>query len=246
MSVQEANQSNNVVDTEKSKIEKRLNPVQYYVKFSFSITYIFLLTTATITFIEAIRTEYPKIRHILNLETAISLIGGYFYSVFLEKISTYDKLDKVIDWADITSTRYIDWSMTTPLMLIALCLALSHKIGKDIKIEVISFIVILNILMLYLGYLGEVKSMNRYTACFFGFIAFFTMFYLIFSNFVLPKYDLGNYILFSIFTTVWTLYGVVYLLNEEYKNIAMNILDCISKCCIGLGLWAYLAKVIVL
>jgi hypothetical protein len=41
---------NPVVDDDKSKVEKRVNPVQYYVKFSFSITYIFLITTATITF----------------------------------------------------------------------------------------------------------------------------------------------------------------------------------------------------
>ena len=46
-----------LIDDEKSKLEKKENPVQYYVKFSFNITYIFLLTTATITFIEAIRTS---------------------------------------------------------------------------------------------------------------------------------------------------------------------------------------------
>lgn len=37
------------------------------MKASFVITYILLLTTATITFIEAIRTQVPYVRHILNL-----------------------------------------------------------------------------------------------------------------------------------------------------------------------------------
>ena len=41
-------------------------------------------------------------------------------------------------------------------------------------------------------------------------------------------------------------YGVVYMFNEEYKNISMNILDCIAKCFVGLGLWAYFSKIIVL
>ena len=36
-----------------------------------------------------------------------------------------------------------------------------------------------------------------------------------------------------------------YMLNEEYKNISMNILDFIAKCFIGLGLWAYYTKVLV-
>ena len=58
------------------------------IHFSFMITYIILLTTATITFIEAIRTSSPQIRHIFNLETAISVVEGYFYSVFVTKINT--------------------------------------------------------------------------------------------------------------------------------------------------------------
>ena len=36
--------------------------------FSFYTTYVFLMTTATITFIEAMRTNIPEIRNILNLE----------------------------------------------------------------------------------------------------------------------------------------------------------------------------------
>ena len=88
---------NPVVGDDKSKEEKKTNPVQFYVKFSFSITYIFLLTTATITFIEAMRTNTPTVRHVINLETAVSLIASYFYSVFLEKISVFEKEDREID-----------------------------------------------------------------------------------------------------------------------------------------------------
>jgi len=237
---------NPVVGDEKSKIEKRINPVQYYVKFSYSITYIFLLTTATITFIEAMRTSSPSIRHVLNIETAISLIAGYFYSVFLEKISAYEKDDKTIDWADMSATRYIDWSMTTPFMLLALCLVLSQNIGKSVTLKIILGVVLLNYIMLYIGYLGEANSMSRIHATLFGFVAFFGLFYLIFINYVAPVYNKSNYILFWFFAIVWGLYGVVYLFNEEYKNISMNILDCIAKCFVGLGLWAYFSKIIVL
>ena len=208
---------NPVVGDEKSKIEKRVNPIQYYVKFSFSITYIFLLTTATITFIEAMRTNSPTARHVLNLETAISIIAGYFYSTFLEKISAYEKDDKIIDWADMTSTRYIDWSMTTPLMLLALCVVLAQNIGKSVTLKVIMGVIVLNFIMLYLGHLGEVKSMDRLSAMLFGFVAFFGMFYLIFTNYVAPKYVKSNYILFGFFVGVWGLYGVVYMLNEELQ-----------------------------
>jgi bacteriorhodopsin len=237
---------NPVVGDEKSKIEKHVNPVQYYVKFSFSITYIFLLATATITFIEAMRTNSPTVRHVLNLETAISVIAGYFYSTFLEKISAYEKDDKVVDWADMTATRYIDWSMTTPLMLLVLCMVLAKNVGKSVTLKVITGVIVLNFIMLYLGHLGETRQMPRLNAMIFGFVAFFGMFYLIFTNYVAPKYIKSNYILYGFFFIIWALYGVVYMINEEYKNISMNILDCIAKCFVGLGLWAYFSKIIVL
>ena len=55
------------------------------VKNTFYITYAFLMTTATITFIEAIRTKDMKIRNILNLETCISVVAGFFYTKFVEE-----------------------------------------------------------------------------------------------------------------------------------------------------------------
>jgi len=235
---------NPIVEDDSSKKEKKANPVQYYVKFSFSITYIFLLTTATITFIEAIRTNNANVRHILNLETAISVIAGYFYSVFLDKISVYEKEDRKIDWADMSLTRYIDWSMTTPLMVLVLCLVLSDNIGKSVTLSVFLTVVVINFLMLYFGYLGEAGQMARSAACLFGFVAFAGMFGIIYNQFVRPVYKFSNYIIFGVFMALWILYGIVYLLNDIYKNIAMNVLDSLAKCFFGLGLWAYYSKII--
>jgi bacteriorhodopsin len=213
------------------------------VYFSFYITYVLLLTTATITFIEAIRTQNPKIRHILNLETCISIVAGYFYSLFIVKLDESQKENNKIKWSEITQTRYIDWSITTPLMLLTLCLVLGSNIQKTVPFSTFIIIVFLNYLMLYIGYLGEEQQINRTTASIFGFIPFIGMFYLIFSRFVLPKFLVDNYILFTIYVIIWSLYGIVYLLSEESKNVAMNILDFTSKCFIGIGLWAYYTKI---
>jgi bacteriorhodopsin len=211
------------------------------VMFSFTITYIFLLTTATITFIEAIRTQSPTVRHVLNLETAVSLIAGYFYSVFLEKIN-----NKKIDWKEINTLRYVDWAMTTPLMLLAFSLVLSGNIKKALSLSLFLTIVALDYVMLYLGYMGETGQLERWTAWGLSFAAFFGMFGLIYKNFIAPMYNLSNNIIFSIFVGIWTMYGVFYLMDNKYKNIGMNTLDCLAKCCFGLGLWAYFSKILVL
>jgi hypothetical protein len=50
----------------------------------------------------------------------------------------------------------------------------------------------------------------------------------------------------SIQTALRYLKALVQNPNEEYKNIVMNVLDCIAKCFVGLGLWAYFTKLIVL
>ena len=229
----------------KDKVDIKKNPIKYYVKASFMITYILLLTTATITFIEAMRTKVPDIRHVLNLETCISIVAGYFYSVFLAQIEGFGKDDKPIDWSEISKTRYIDWSITTPMMLLTLCIVLGMHTNKKINIFTLLLIVVLNYIMLYIGYLGETAVLSHFNGMILGFIPFFVMFYIIYINFVQSKFIFANYFLYFFYLLVWGMYGIVYMLPETYKNITMNILDCTAKCLIGLGLWVYYSKTVV-
>ena len=215
-----------------------------YIKFSFTITYILLLTTGTITFIEAIRTKTPYVRHILNLETCISIIAGYFYSIFIAHIDKYESEGKQVDWNDIIQTRYLDWSITTPLMLLALCLVLSNNIGTEIHFASFILILVLNYVMLLLGFLGEIGTLSRWNADISGFTAFFAMFAIIFYLYVYPKYSQPNYILYFLYLIVWSFYGVVYMFDVYTKNILTNILDLTAKSIIGLGLWVYYTKII--
>ena len=63
---------------------------------TFYITYAFLMTTATITFIEAIRTKNPKIRNILNLETCISVVAAFYYGQFVDDLQRVLIMKKLI------------------------------------------------------------------------------------------------------------------------------------------------------
>ena len=202
---------------------------------TFHLTYVVLLTTATITIIEALRTANPMVRHILNLETCISIIAAYFYSVFLEKIKG------PYTWPEITKIRYLDWSITTPFMLLALCLAMTYNVGTHLHLSLILTIVCLNYLMLGVGYLGETQRLPRIEASVIGFIPFFIMFWLIYG---LVGKSVANKVLFWLYFVVWSMYGLVYLLDEETKQMLTNLLDLMAKCFIGLGLWAYYTQII--
>jgi hypothetical protein len=215
------------------------------IQTSFMISYIILLTTATICFIEAIRTTSPMIRHIFNLETCISVVAGYFYYLFIEKLKGYEKK---INWKELTQLRYLDWAITTPLMLIVLCAALAYNIKVQVHASVIIPIIVLNYIMLYFGYIGESfshsKRKDKVFSSIISFAAFFMMYAIIFYYYVRPKYNLPNYVFYTLYLVAWTLYGVVYYFEEETKNICLNALDVFSKSLIGIGLWFYYTKII--
>ena len=82
-------------------ISNNINKEDNAVKVSFYITYAFLLTTATITFIEAMRNKDPKIRHILNLETCISIVASFFYTQFINKIKNTNDKNRSLNYKEI-------------------------------------------------------------------------------------------------------------------------------------------------
>ena len=229
---------------QKQLVDNILPQRNQYVKMSFMITYILLLTTATITFIEAMRTKDPVIRHIFNLETCISIVAGYFYSLFVSKIDEADKNNTPLNWNEITEFRYIDWVITTPMMLLALSVVLGYNVNVNVNFVFLMTVLILNYFMLAVGYLGEINVISRLNGMIVGFIAFFAMFFIIFMKFLTAKYSLTNYILFGFYFVVWSIYGIAYMFSEEYKNIITNILDCIAKCLIGIFLWVYYTGIV--
>lgn len=211
------------------------------VRNTFYITYVFFLTTATITFIEAMRTKDFKARHILNLETAISVIAAYFYGTFIEKLKK-----KEIDYKEINETRYLDWSMTTPIMLLVLVLAFLYNTGGRLRFGTYLIILLLNFIMLGFGYLGEIGTISKKMCFGFGFGAFFALYYYIYNTFLKGNYIFDNSILYWAFFILWSMYGLLYMMDEKIKNVGFNILDLFAKCFVGIFFWAYFTKVIVL
>lgn len=208
---------------------------------SFYLTYVFLVTTGTITFIEALRTTNPAIRHIMNLETCISVVAAFFYSVFVQKI----KESKVLDYAEINTIRYTDWFITTPLMLLVLCSVLSHAKNMKLYISTYLIILLLDVGMIGTGYLGETKILNKPVAFTLSFACYFLLFAFIYYKFLLHgKNTFICLFIFYSFLIIWSIYGLVYFLDEKIKNIIFNLLDLIAKALIGLFLWIYFTGII--
>ena len=205
---------------------------------SFYVTYAFLMTTATITFIEAIRTKNPKIRNILNLETCISVVAAFYYGNFVEDLKSG------VDYEKINVTRYVDWSITTPIMLLVLVLAFLYN-NKKGPMRFSNFLIILlfNYLMLGFGYVGEIGMLDKTWANTFGFLVFFALYYFIYVKYIAGKNNSDNNILFGAFVFLWALYGVFYTMDSVTRNVGYNVLDLFSKCFVGIFFCAYFTGV---
>ena len=234
-----------------------MNLLTYY---SFYITCSFLVTTGTITFIEALRTDIVAMRHILNLETCISIVAAYFYGNFIKTLEPLK--DKIITSSDdiekeelnklekkINTTRYVDWMITTPIMLLVLVLAFQYN-SKKKGIVFFDYLIILlfNYGMLGTGYLGELNILDKLTANIIGFIYFGLLYGFIYYKYLLKTKNGNNYnnkLLYLSFFILWALYGVFYLMKDSIKNTGYNILDLFSKCFVGIYFWSYSSNIFI-
>ena len=220
-----------------NKPNKHQKPLRYgtLLHSTFNTTYIVLFGYTCITLIEALRTNSANTRHIMNIETAVSLVAGIVYGTFVEKIK-----QPTFNLKEIIPMRYMDWMITTPLILLAVVLFYNHG-ANTVNYKCYLILIILNWLMLLFGYLGERRIISSMYGLIIGFV-FFALMLLYMFFFMIPKN--APMAVFVIFSIIWTGYGIAYLLDEEAKNIAYNILDITSKAIFGVVLWLYFGRVL--
>tara|TARA_Y100000385_G_C13032024_1_gene611219 strand:+ start:640 stop:1326 length:687 start_codon:yes stop_codon:yes gene_type:complete len=180
-----------------------------------------------------------SLKDVLKIETVVQFIEGFVYLWISFAITN---LDTMVD------RRYLDWAITTPLMLISTIIFMEYnlikeKYKKGIKTEEflqenipeIIQIVIFNGLMLLFGYLGEKNIMNKDLSIIIGFIFFFLTFRLIYSRYV--NNNDTNLKLFIFIFVIWSLYGVSAKFGPVPKNVSYNFLDIIAKNFYGLFIY---------
>ena len=181
------------------------------------------------------------LKDLLKLEVVVQIVEFIFY-VWL--IFYFNKVSQ-----NITPFRYLDWGITTPLMLITLSAFLKHDGStKDRLSDFLSKhkksvvkIVVLNSAMLLCGLLGEFGYLSAYTAAALGFIPFVLNFKYIKDTFLGETLDKQKKAVFTWFVFFWSLYGVFSTMSYTIKNTGYNILDIFAKNFFGLFL-AYVIR----
>ena len=182
---------------------------------------------------------------VLLIETIVQLVEGLFYIYIAYAI-------KSIKNDSITSRRYFDWIITTPIMLLSTIMFMEYESSKKInetittkkvltdnKKELIK-IGLYNFGMLAFGYLGETNIISKQIGIPIGFGFFGLSFYEIWDKFAYKTEKTRNLYYFLI--GVWSLYGVAAMLPILPKNIMYNILDIIAKNFYGLYIFYEIIK----
>ena len=186
-----------------------------------------------------LKPEDELLKDLLQVELYVQVVEFLFYICliyFFHQVS------------NVTPYRYLDWAITTPLMLITLSAFLNHE-GKSTSPRLRNFlfthsaavmkIISLNAAMLFFGFIGEMGYLNVYLSTALGFLPFLLNFKYIKDTFLPSRpggEDKYKNRLFNWFVFFWGLYGVCAVMSYTYKNTGYNILDIFSKNFFGLFL----------
>jgi bacteriorhodopsin len=182
------------------------------------------------------------LKDILTMELVVQVIEFIFYAYLVYMIIS-GHLSKFI-----TSHRYVDWTITTPVMLVSFIMFFKYlknpqrniRLFESIKEEKVNIIkvIIANALMLLFGFLAERSMINSTLGIALGFIPFAYMFKIIYSDYAKDT-EIAQLLYYVSFIT-WGLYGVAAALPFNQKNTMYNILDLFSKNAYGLFLYFFI------
>ena len=179
------------------------------------------------------------LKELIKIEMGVQAVELGFYVTLLKGLSQSD-LD------GMARTRYYDWVLTTPTMLFTTINYLVYEKfpNETLSInlvwqryhQVITAILMFNLLMLAVGYLGEIGRIPMKNSLMLGFVFLAFSFGLMYEFFVKDSTEEANRIFNAMFT-LWAIYGVAAGLSKENKNTAYNILDLFAKNFFGIFLY---------
>lgn len=194
-----------------------------------------IVTISALTF--DFKPRHRVLRQILLLES-ISQVVEFIYYCFV--VCYYHKI--------ITWTRYLDWVISTPLMLLTTIAFFEYRRTETFEIDDLLnefhmyVILACNWFMLVFGFLVEINRLPNTIGLPLGMLMFIVVFYTL-ADVAIRSQDVMSMIIYFIMFFVWGLYGVAATVSDVKKNVSYNILDLISKNFYGVFLFSYALSV---
>lgn len=188
------------------------------------VSQVFLGLLTLVGFARVPSEETPLVWVLLILDVTVQVIEFLFYLIFLLFVRRLE-----------TWYRYMDWFISTPIMLVTTMAFLAYLNERTISTAEfatryqndIIFVILMNSIMLGFGVCHEARWIPMIVAIPAGSLAFVLTFSAIYARLAYTT-AAGICILTFVFV-VWSLYGVAACLKYVPKNIMYNLLDIVSK-----------------
>jgi len=190
--------------------------------------------------------DHAVLRDLLLLETIVQFV----------ELTAYIAIVARFHLETMAATRYFDWVITTPVMLLTTVVFMAYSEAQGQKsaapVHLKSFlkeprnqrnlaaILGCNMGMLVFGYLGEIGVMQRAVAWLVSSIFFVGAFAILYVEYA--RKSVVGIRLFAAMFGIWSLYAVAYLLSAVNKNVMINGLDIVAKNIFGLFLAAVIFR----
>lgn len=194
-------------------------------------------TLGVLGLLQDVPPEHQPLQTALKIEMFVQMIELGFYVWFVQRFHLQT----------MAQNRYLDWFISTPLMLISLMIYFDYEYKQQEGIDTtdsvrqlfrdqrqtIATVLAANAAMLAFGYAGEMGWMSKTWSSVFGFLAFALTFSTVWQS---ASKSRNGRLLFPVTAGVWALYGVAATFPVSAKNIAFNGLDVIAKNLFGVFL----------
>jgi hypothetical protein len=172
---------------------------------------------------------------VLTIETLVQVIQLSFYTWYAFQVHRI---------GDVTRYRYLDWIITTPLMLFTTMVYFEYRNTPEEPFTLEDFwnrywkevLVVggFNLVMLIVGYLQELGLIGLVASTLVGFGGLFGSFAVMYDRFA--SKTPANLPLFWSMFSIWSFYGVAAWFPPMLKNTSYNVLDIFAKNFYGLFL----------
>jgi sensory rhodopsin len=220
-----------------------IETIRHLLSMSFTLTFIAFVACAFFLYLE--RDRVPEDFRLVVRVSAVYLTIAAINYYYMRNIYAEGVARGVSNFP--TEFRYVDWILTTPLMLIKFPLLLGiGKKGRPFMIR----LVVLDLIMIVTGYVGEVTTSQAGHFGFFliGCIAWFGILASLFSALTTIPDRIGPSVrtgvrYMSLFIVIgWAIYPVGFFtpilgLPDDFRELIYNIADLVNK--VGLCLVVY-------
>lgn len=200
-----------------------------------------IMSVASLAIYATGKKTQPSGHHTL-LHASVPFIAATAYLAMAFGIGTLVKLDGSITYL----ARYLDWSVTTPILLSGLVLLAFHEHGKTGEVGgYLTSIIVLDVLMIVTGVISSLADPSVAKWVWFGWscVAFLGVLYLLWAPLRLLAHSRGTALgaaydkNVTFLTVIWFLYPIVFLIGPEGIKVindpasvwAFLIMDVVAK-----------------